>query len=150
MRTHTILQSRGLSFGPSRWWRHGTVWFWSSEAPDFYAAPVSGHRRTPRTGSRMSVSADTVRPSTRFVRALVAIAIVALVWRVAYVLLSSAQVGGDGLYYHAIAGLVADGKGFIAPEVYAKLGQAIPTAPHPPGWPVVLIGAAFVGLRTTL
>ncbi|MDQ1382256.1 MAG: hypothetical protein QOJ71_2975 [Actinomycetota bacterium] len=90
-----------------------------------------------------------MRPSTRFVRALVVIAIVGFALRVAYVVVSSAQVGGDGLYYHAIAGLVADGKGFIAPEVYAKLGQALPTAPHPPAWPLVLIGAALVGLRTT-
>jgi 4-amino-4-deoxy-L-arabinose transferase-like glycosyltransferase len=108
-------------------------------------------------GSRMSGPVDTVRPSvehvrpsTRFLRALFVIAIVGLVMRVAYVLVSSAQVGGDGLYYHAIAGLVRDGKGFIAPGPYAKFGQAIQTAPHPPGWPLVLIGAAFVGLRTTL
>ena len=92
-------------------------------------------------------SVEHVRPSTRFLRALAVIAIVGLVCRVAYVLVSSAQVGGDGLYYHAIAGLVRDGKGFIAPGPFAKFGEAIQTAPHPPGWPVVLIGAAGLSHR---
>ena len=69
----------------------------------------------------MSGSADAVRPSTRFIRALAVMAIVALALRVAYVVVSSAEVGGDGLYYHAIAGLVADGKGFIAPPKFAEM-----------------------------
>jgi 4-amino-4-deoxy-L-arabinose transferase-like glycosyltransferase len=60
------------------------------------------------------------------------------------------RVGGDGRYYHAIAALLADGKGFIAPEPYVNEGLVIPSAVHPPGWPLVLAGAALVGLRSTL
>ena len=76
-------------------------------ATDFYAAPGSrgiGGRR--RTGSRMSGSVDTVRPSDR--ASFAPSSSIAIRRRSCAAsptsLVSSAQVGGDGLYYHAIAG----------------------------------------------
>jgi 4-amino-4-deoxy-L-arabinose transferase-like glycosyltransferase len=98
----------------------------------------------------MSGSVVTERSSDRFGRRLGLIAFFALVLRVAYIFIASGRVGGDGRYYHAIAALVADGKGFIDPTHYMVTGQAVAAAPHPPAWPLVLIGAAVVGLRTTL
>jgi 4-amino-4-deoxy-L-arabinose transferase-like glycosyltransferase len=97
----------------------------------------------------MSGSSVTARPSRWFGRWLALIAFFALALRLAYINIASGEVGGDGRYYHAIAALVADGKGFIDPKPYQLTGQIIASAPHPPGWPLVLIGAAFVGLRTT-
>ena len=70
--------------------------------------------------------------------------------RLAYVQIASGAVGGDGRYYHSIAALLADGKGFIAPKNYLATGQVIASAPHPPAWPLLLAGFAFAGLRTTL
>src|SRR5882672_9291799 len=97
----------------------------------------------------MPESSITERPSGWFGHCLALIAFFALALRVAYISIASGQVGGDGRYYHAIAALVVDGKGFIDPKPYQLTGQIIASAPHPPGWPLVLIGAAFVGLRTT-
>jgi 4-amino-4-deoxy-L-arabinose transferase-like glycosyltransferase len=96
----------------------------------------------------MSGSVDTVRPSARFVRALVAIAVFGFVLRIAYIEIATGAIGGDGRYYHSIASLLADGKGFIAPQPYLLQHLVVLSAPHPPAWPLVLAGAAVVGLRT--
>jgi 4-amino-4-deoxy-L-arabinose transferase-like glycosyltransferase len=96
----------------------------------------------------MSGSVDTVRPSARFVRALVVIAVFGFVLRIAYIEIATGAVGGDGRYYHSIASLLADGKGFIAPKPYLLQHLVVPSAPHPPAWPLFLAGFALVGLRT--
>jgi 4-amino-4-deoxy-L-arabinose transferase-like glycosyltransferase len=67
---------------------------------------------------------------------------------VAYVAVSRQVVQGDGTYYHAIAGILADGKGFVSPGAYLKSGISIPSAPHPPLWPLLLALPARLGLRT--
>ncbi len=64
----------------------------------------------------MSGSIVAKRPSGWFGRWLALNAFFALVLRVMYIIIASGQVGGDGRYYHAIAALVADGKGFIDPK----------------------------------
>ncbi len=87
--------------------------------------------------------------ANQFTYALAAIALAGLLLRVLYIVLAKDQtVGGDGRYYHSIAGLLVDGKGFIAPEVYARFGQSVATSPHPPAWPLALAGPALVGLRS--
>ena len=57
-------------------------------------------------------------------------------------------VSGDGPYYHAIAGLLADGEGFVAPEPFQQTGASVPYAAHPPAWPVVLMLYALAGFRS--
>lgn len=84
----------------------------------------------------------------RFRYGLAGVALFGLVLRVAYVAVSRQAVQGDGSYYHAIAGVLADGKGFINPEAYLQSGLSIPWAPHPPLWPLVLAVPARLGLRT--
>jgi 4-amino-4-deoxy-L-arabinose transferase-like glycosyltransferase len=89
--------------------------------------------------------------SDRFKVGLVLIAVGALLLRVTYVVIEAGNVvGGDGRYYHLIAGLIADGKGFIVPKAYLNHGLVYPSATHPPAWPLTLAAAAVVGLRTTL
>src|SRR5258708_6390747 len=92
----------------------------------------------------------TDRPTDRFKVVLGLIAFGALSLRVAYIALETGNaVGGDGRYYHVIAGLIADGKGFIAPKAYVNHAIVSQSAVHPPAWPLALAAAALVGLRTT-
>ena len=91
----------------------------------------------------------TARTSDRFRVGLGLIATFGLLLRTLYILVASGVVGGDGRYYHAIASIVADGKGFISPKPYLLTGQIVASAPHPPAWPLTLTAAALIGLRTT-
>jgi 4-amino-4-deoxy-L-arabinose transferase-like glycosyltransferase len=90
----------------------------------------------------------TERTSDRFRVLVILIAFGGLLLRILYVSVASGDIGGDGRYYHAIASLLADGKGFIAPKPYLLEGKILDFAPHPPAWPLTLAGAAFVGLRS--
>ena len=86
-----------------------------------------------------------------FDRLLPVIAALGLALRVAYLVVSRhTNLDGDGRYYHAIAGLLADGRGFIEPGAYARFGRSIAWAPHPPLWPLLLSVPARLGLRTLL
>ena len=99
----------------------------------------------------MSAKVGSARRRSRFRIALILVALAGVVFRVAYVAIDESHpVGGDGRYYHAIATLVATGKGFIDPKPFMLQGLRIAGAPHPPAWPLVLTGAALVGLRTVL
>ena len=91
---------------------------------------------------------DVPADARRFWFGLAVIALFGLVVRVAYVAVSRQAVQGDGTYYHAIAGVLADGKGFISPRAFLRSGLSIPFAPHPPLWPLLLSLPARVGLRT--
>jgi 4-amino-4-deoxy-L-arabinose transferase-like glycosyltransferase len=52
---------------------------------------------------------------------------------------------GDFFYFHEIANLLADGRGFVAPFTLQELGEVRPTAEHPPLWPLLLAAASEVG-----
>lgn len=77
------------------------------------------------------------------------------------------DLGGDAVYYHEAANLLADGKGFIDPyryifggrevvtlddgrvvEVVTPVGHIEPTAGHPPAYVVYLGAFSSVGLRS--
>jgi 4-amino-4-deoxy-L-arabinose transferase-like glycosyltransferase len=87
------------------------------------------------------------RESARFWRWLVAITIAGLAIRVAYVLLVRRDVGigGDAIYYHFGANLLADGHGFIVPLEYAR-GLTLQAADHPPLYLLWLAAPSVVGL----
>lgn len=91
---------------------------------------------------------DAISRSPRFPFQLAIIALLGFLVRAAYLAVSRQRVQGDGRYYHAIAGILADGKGFVAPQPYLTSGQSIPWAPHPPLWPLLLALPARIGLRT--
>ena len=59
--------------------------------------------------------------------------------RVAYTLLVAKDTSGIGdfFFYHGQANLLAEGKGFIHPLLLLD-GITVPSAEHPPLWPVVL------------
>jgi 4-amino-4-deoxy-L-arabinose transferase-like glycosyltransferase len=52
---------------------------------------------------------------------------------------------GDFFYFHELANLLADGRGFVAPFTLQEVGDVRPTAEHPPLWPLVLSAASELG-----
>ena len=52
---------------------------------------------------------------------------------------------GDFFFYHELANLLADGRGFVAPFTFEHSGAVEPTAEHPPLWPLLLAAASEVG-----
>jgi 4-amino-4-deoxy-L-arabinose transferase-like glycosyltransferase len=82
-----------------------------------------------------------------FTRGLIAIVLVGLAIRVAYVLAfrQYEHLEGDSIHYHLGAILLADGKGFIAP--FAAINDAIfEAADHPPLYLLWLTIPSLVGL----
>ncbi len=76
----------------------------------------------------------------RFARGLGLVAAAALVLRVAYILVleRTDAFGGDAFYYHEMANLLADGRGFVEPYLLELTGRALPSAYHPPLYPLLL------------
>src|SRR4051794_10891359 len=83
---------------------------------------------------------------------LIAIAAGGLGIRVAYALhLGSAAPGtGDFQYYHGLANLLAEGKGFVQPVILAQTGISVPSAEHPPLWSLVLSLTSSLGAKSYL
>ena len=75
-----------------------------------------------------------------------------LVLRLLYVLVLARHVpmAGDSAFFHAEPELIATGHGFIEPFVYAAYGISVPTAVHPPLYPLVLALPALVGIKGVL
>jgi hypothetical protein len=86
--------------------------------------------------------------------ALVAVALLALAWRVVYV--TELDTGnpnyGDGFYYHTQANLIADGHGFANPWIWEFSGRDTyrPAAVHPPLYSAVLAVPSVFGGTTYL
>jgi 4-amino-4-deoxy-L-arabinose transferase-like glycosyltransferase len=87
------------------------------------------------------------RPPTSFRGRLLLIAAGALALRLIYVLVLARKVSmaGDASYFHATANLLAEGKGFIEPFVYVAYDMSVPTASHPPLYPLVLAPVSLLG-----
>jgi hypothetical protein len=65
--------------------------------------------------------------------------------RLGYALAGGAKdVSYDGIYYHLVASVLVDGGGYVNPF------NGIPTALHPPAWPVLLGLPTVIGLDTLL
>ena len=75
-----------------------------------------------------------------FVLWLSVIALVALVIRVAYVLLiaNDLPLGSDSVWYTLVSGPLSEGKGFLTPGIYFRTGRMVATAGYPPGYPTLL------------
>lgn len=75
-----------------------------------------------------------------------------LALRLVYVLVLARHVpmAGDSAFFHAEPALIAGGRGFIEPFVFAAYGIAVPTAAHPPLYPLVLAAPALVGINGVL
>jgi 4-amino-4-deoxy-L-arabinose transferase-like glycosyltransferase len=86
----------------------------------------------------------------RFGWQLAAIAVAGLVLRALYDVAIGGNhltpgYNGDVIFYNGIATLIADGHGFVHPYAWRDLHLAVPTAEHPPLWPLVLAAAAKLG-----
>ena len=83
---------------------------------------------------------------------LLLVMLAALVWRVAYVLVTKrhAAVWGDAFAYHYGANLLATGKGFVDPVRYSFSGLRFPSAAHPPLYMSYLAAWSLVGLKSAL
>jgi hypothetical protein len=89
--------------------------------------------------------ADGKRRRAAFGIGLALIGLVALALRLSYVLAGGGNdVSGDGGFYFAAANLMVDGGGYVNPW------NGIPTAAHPPAWPVLLGLPALMGLDSLL
>lgn len=90
----------------------------------------------PSTG----VADGEVGSSLAFGTALSLIALTAFVIRVAYVTMVARHValGFDAVWYTFESGPLAHGKGFVDPAVYFQSAHSVPTAVHPPLYPVFL------------
>lgn len=78
---------------------------------------------------------------------LVAIAAAGLAVRLAYALALAPDPAflSDANYFHLLANLVGDGKGFVHPFTLATRGVTTPTAEHPPLYTLVLAGGSALG-----
>ena len=105
---------------------------------------------------------------TRFATALLLITLAGLGLRLAFIYTAAPEkLGGDAIYYHEGANLLADGKGYIDPfrylfggkeevtlasgevkEVITPVGHVEPTAGHPPVYVTYLAAFSFFGLDT--
>jgi len=83
---------------------------------------------------------------------LAAIAAAALLARLVYVLVFTRALhgSGDSEFFHRLGDLIGAGRGFINPIGLSLTGRVTPTALHPPLYPLVLGGAASVGLKSYL
>ena len=82
-----------------------------------------------------------------FLVALLAIALVALLVRVVFVLVVDPKLPdpGDATAYHLLANNLADGHGYIRPFDFRILHVARPTAEYPPLFPALLAVPSFLG-----
>lgn len=95
-----------------------------------------------------TAASSDARRSRTFVVGLAALAVAAFVLRVVLVLTVGERNpdGGDPLYYHLQANLLANGDGFAEPFTWQESGRIIPSAIHPPLFSVLLAIPSLVGL----
>ena len=75
------------------------------------------------------------------------IAVAGSALRAFYVVVLAREVpnAGDAQYYHAAANLIAEGRGFIDPFTLVASNVALPTAAHPPLYPLALSLVSLIG-----
>ena len=85
-----------------------------------------------------------------FLIALLAIALVALIVRVGFVLVVDPKLPdpGDATAYHLLANNLADGHGYIRPFDFRILHIARPSAEYPPLFPALLAVPSFLGAKS--
>lgn len=81
---------------------------------------------------------------------MLAIAVVALLVRVAFVLVVNPKLPdpGDATAYHLLANNLADGRGYIRPFDLRILHVSRPTAEYPPLFPALLAIPSFLGAKS--
>jgi hypothetical protein len=101
--------------------------------------------KTVSTREELLADPATGGRSTRFALGLVLIALAGFSIRLGYALAGGGRdVSGDGLFYHGAANLLADGHGYVNPW------SGLPTATHPPAWPLLLSVPSAIGFDSLL
>jgi 4-amino-4-deoxy-L-arabinose transferase-like glycosyltransferase len=87
-----------------------------------------------------------------FVRALIVIAFAGVALRAVYLFAIARHVTGigDWHFYHWQANLIADGRGFIDPFQYLFDHKVLPSAGHPPLYPLALSAVSLLGGESEL
>jgi len=90
------------------------------------------------------------RSNRSFLVALLAIALVALIVRIAFVLVVDPKLPdpGDATAYHLLANNLADGRRYIRPFDFRILHVSRPTAEYPPLFPALLAVPSFLGAKS--
>ena len=57
---------------------------------------------------------------------------------------------GDFIFFHQVANLIADGKGFVSPYTIEYFHRSPPSAEHPPLWPLLLSASSKLGFKSIL
>jgi len=88
----------------------------------------------------------STRADRRFWVVLAAISLVALAWRVTYVIWQRGRIDlyGDAAYYHWQSIDLSRGLGFLDPPMYEFYGRVTPSAGHPPTYLLYLAGVSKV------
>ncbi len=81
---------------------------------------------------------------------LALVAVGALLLRLEYIWTArdGRALGGDALYYHSSANLVAEGRGFVNPFSYASYGRLEQSAEHPPLYVMYLAVFSWLGFTS--
>lgn len=84
-------------------------------------------------------------------KAVISLALLALAVRLSYVLATAPRhlPFTDALFYQLQANALADGHGFVQP-VIALTGRTVPSAAHPPLYPLFLAAGSWLGARSIL
>ena len=91
------------------------------------------------------------RPRQRFALALGGVALVGFGVRVVYTLVVAPdELGFDAIWYELQSETLAEGHGYVDPDLFYRVGRSVPTANFPPLWPMVLALASVVGLDGTV
>ena len=116
----------------------------------------------------MNGQATTSRRRSRFALGLALICLLGFGIRIGFIVSErDSKLGGDAIYYHKAANLLADGKGFIDPFRYLygseetitlangetktitiPIGHVEPTAGHPPVYVLYLAAFSELGMRS--
>jgi Dolichyl-phosphate-mannose-protein mannosyltransferase len=105
----------------------------------------------------MAPPGEPTRMSRRFLGGLIGLALLGFALRLTYGFLAEVPRGlGDDLWYHEIANEIFGGRGFSHPfesqtadgRVFGLEGEPIPTAFHPPLFPLVLAVFSELGLTS--
>ena len=131
-------------FDGSRWTEH------VSDSGATSVDPVQAGATQAETRSTPTASASSRRRGwPRFVLWLALIALLGFGFRLAYVVETRHDfLSDDGPGYHALAGSLAEGRGFIAPETAHDSREVVQEAGHPPVWPLTLMVPARFGFRS--
>ena len=102
--------------------------------------------------SQPDLAVPTRGSTSRFWPWVVAATALGLVIRLAYIFGPARHrpLGGDPAYYHGLARVIAEGHWFIEPLEYVVTGKHVPTATHPPLYPLVLAVFTKFGVGTAL